>query len=123
MARRWAQGDGTAESLFSAAAAGEIAAQRAIDEGAAATARAIQLLIMTYDVEKVVLGGGVLNAGEAFVGPVNAALDEMRARSDLARWMLAPEKIVAAPPHADVARWGAVLLATMALGKPGALPG
>jgi predicted NBD/HSP70 family sugar kinase len=81
-------------------------------------ARAIHLLVMTYDVERVVLGGGVLNAGDAFLGPIRTALETMRADSALARRMLTPELVVAAPPAADVARQGAVLLAQQAFDDP-----
>ena len=35
---------------------------------------------MTYDVRRVVLGGGVAGAGDTFLRPVLGALDELRAR-------------------------------------------
>ena len=34
---------------------------------------------MTYDVRRVVLGGGVTGAGETFLAPVLRALEELRA--------------------------------------------
>ena len=39
---------------------------------------------MAYDVERVVLGGGVSHAGETFVRPIQRELDRMRAASALA---------------------------------------
>lgn len=115
MARRWPQGDGTAQSVFVAAEEGDPAARDVIEQAAAGVARAVQLLVMSYDVETVVLGGGVLNAGDAFLAPIEANLADMREKSGLARQMLPPGKVVAAAPEADVARWGAVILAFEAL--------
>jgi predicted NBD/HSP70 family sugar kinase len=74
---------------------------------------------MTYDVERVVLGGGVMNAGDAFLEGIQQHLAVKREMSGLARRMLSPEKIVAAPSEADVARWGAVLLAFEAFEESG----
>jgi hypothetical protein len=51
--------------------------------------------------------------------PINAALAQMRAQSSLAERMLPPGVVIAAPPEADVARWGAVLLALQAFDDPG----
>ena len=115
IARAYEGGDGTAQAVFAAARKGDVRAQAAVRRSAAATARAIQLLVMSFDVEKVVLGGGVLGAGEAFLDPLEEALDVMRKDSPVASRMLPANKIVAAPPAADVARWGAVLLALKAL--------
>ena len=51
---------------------------------------AVHLLVMTYDVERVVLGGGVSHAGETFARPIQRELDRMRAASALAREQLSP---------------------------------
>ncbi len=118
IARRWLDGSGTAEDVFAAAQRGEFAARQAIEDAAEGMARAVQLLVMSYDVEKVVLGGGVLNAGDAYLEPIHSALAAMRRQSTLAARMLPAEKVVAAPRDADVARWGAVLLALEAYENP-----
>lgn len=120
IARHYAAGDGTAESVFKAAEKGDSAAREGIDHAASGIARAVQLLVMSYDVEKVVLGGGVLNAGSAILDPVYEHLAGMREKSSLAMRMLPAEKVVAAPAEADVARWGAVLLALEAFKDPAA---
>ena len=111
IARHYKDGDGTAESVFLAAGQGDPAAVAVIAYAAEGVARAVQLLVMAYDVDKVVLGGGVLNAGEAFLSPIYESLARMREQSGLAARMLAADKVIAAPREADVARWGAVLLA------------
>jgi len=115
IARHYGAGDGTAESVFLAAEQGDPAALAAIEQAAEGVARAVQLLVMAYDVDKVVLSGGVLSAGDAFLRPINESLARMREQSGLAARMLVPDKVIAAPREADVARWGAVLLAQAAL--------
>ncbi|MFN2161703.1 MAG: ROK family protein [Candidatus Promineifilaceae bacterium] len=120
IARQWAHNGGTAEEVFAAAKQGDLAAQLVIQQAAQGVARAVQLLVMAYDVDRVVLGGGVMNAGDVFLEPIYAALAEMRAQSPLAERMLAADKVVAAPKEADVARWGAVMLAFLAFDNPGA---
>ena len=69
---------------------------------------------MTYDVRRVVLGGGVTGAGETFLAPVLRALDELRAASELAREALPPDVVHLLPPDADAGGWGAVILARSA---------
>jgi hypothetical protein len=69
---------------------------------------------MTYDVRRVVLGGGVAGAGETFLRPVLGALDELRSRSELAREALPSDVVHLLPPDADAGGWGAVILARSA---------
>jgi predicted NBD/HSP70 family sugar kinase len=111
IAYQWRSGQGTAEHVFSAAKQGDPAARQVISRAAEGVAWAIQLLVMAYDVERVVLGGGVMNAGDAFLELIQEHLAVKREMSGLARRMLPPQKVLAAPSEADVARWGAVLLA------------
>ena len=120
IARQWAHNGGTAEEVFAAAKQGDLTAQLVIQQAAQGVARAVQLLVMAYDVDRVVLGGGVMNAGDVFLELIYTALAEMRAQSPLAERMLAADKVVAAPKEADVARWGAVMLAFLAFDNPGA---
>ena len=75
---------------------------------------AVHLLVMTYDVERVVLGGGVSHAGETFVLPIQRELDRMRATSALAREQLTPDIVQLLPPGADAGAWGAVVIAATA---------
>jgi len=72
--------------------------------------RAIQWLIMTYDVDRVVLGGGVSGAGTAFLTPILSALANYRAQSDLFAAMLQESKIVLLPTGYNAGTWGAVYL-------------
>lgn len=101
----------TARAVYAAAEAGDKSAQQAVNHVSGYYARAIQLLIMAYDVQRVALGGGVSRAGDAFLNPILAALAQMRAESQLAREMLADEKVMLLPVDYSAGAWGAILLA------------
>lgn len=107
----WPAGDGTAQAVFAAAEAGDETAVAVIRRAAEYIARAIQLLVMTVDVDKVALGGGVAQAGAAFMQPLEVELGSLRDASPLARVMLPEDVVAAVPAEADVARWGALALA------------
>jgi glucokinase-like ROK family protein len=101
----------SAESVYRAAAAGDPVATRLADRTGRYVARAIHALVMTYDVPRVVLGGGVTRAGAAFLDPVTRGLDELRAASALAREALPDDLVELLPPDADAGAWGGVILA------------
>lgn len=101
----------TAVSVFNAAQQGDKSAQSVIDHVSYTTARAIQWLVMAYDVDKIVLGGGVGSTGTRFLNPVLKALANLRAGSPLAQTMLAANKIMLLPSDYNAATWGAILLA------------
>ncbi|HSW41838.1 MAG TPA: ROK family protein [Patescibacteria group bacterium] len=110
IAARGGTGDG-AEAVFRAAAAGNHEAARIIDDAGRSVAWAIQLLVLAYDVERVVLGGGVTHAGDAFLAPVRRELDRLRAVSPLARELLTDDLVHLLPADADAGAWGALSLA------------
>ena len=101
----------TTRAVYAAAKRGDASARRIVSQISVYLARAIQLLIMAYDVDKVVLGGGVSRSGEAFLSPILAALAELRSQSDLARAMLSEEKILLLPADYSAGAWGAIMLA------------
>ena len=101
----------TAIDVYREAAAGDPLALAIADAAGRWVARAVHELVMTYDVRRVVLGGGVAGAGETFLAPVLRALDALRARSELAREALPPDVVHLLPPDADAGGWGAVILA------------
>ena len=103
---RAAGDDRTAADVYAAAAAGDPTATAVVDRAGAALARAIHALVMTYDVERIVLGGGVSRGGAAFIDPVFRELDAMRAASELATDML-PADVVAVSPTAATSARGA----------------
>jgi glucokinase len=102
-----------AADVYEAAAAGDPLAIRVADDVGAMLARAIHLLVMTYDIEVVAVGGGVARAGEAFLDPLLRALDRLRDASPLARQVLA-SGVVHVLPAGDTGAWGAIALARSA---------
>jgi glucokinase len=107
----------TTRDIYAAAGQGDEAAQRVVAHVSGHYARAIQLLIMAYDVDKVVLGGGVSRAGQTFLSPILEALAGMRAESNLARAMLPDEKVLLLPADYSAGGWGAIILAQQALAQ------
>ena len=101
----------TAIDVYRAAASGDGLATEIADAVGRRLAWAIHLLVMAYDVERVVLGGGVSHAGETFVLPIRRELDRMRATSALAREQLVPGIVELLPVGADAGAWGAVIIA------------
>jgi glucokinase len=105
----------TPADVYRAAAQGDPHARVIVDRAGRWLAVALQQLIMMYDVESVVLGGGVSRAGEVFLEPVLAALEEMRTQSALAHEMIKPGMITLLDPTYDAGAWGGVALAQDAL--------
>jgi glucokinase len=106
-----AAGAGTAADVYAAAASGDEAARTIVDRAGASLARAIHSLVMTYDVDRIVLGGGVSRAGAAFLDPVIRELDAMRAASELATDMLPADVVAVSPDGGDVGTWGGISVA------------
>ena len=113
--------DITSVDVYEAAAGGDVVALEIVDAVGRRLAWAVHLLVMTYDVERVVLGGGVSHAGETFLQPILRELDRLRGSSALAREQLPPGVLELLPPGADAGAWGAVTIA--GLGHAGATAG
>jgi glucokinase len=110
-----------AEGVFAAASSGDPTAQGAIDQAGRAIAWGIHLLALSYDVERIVLGGGVSHAGEPFMAPIRRELDRLRAASPLAAEILSPDLVQLLPAGSDAGAWGAVIVAREALADAGAV--
>jgi glucokinase len=104
-----------AEAVFAAALAGDQVAQEVIESTGRAIAWGIHLLALAYDVERIVIGGGVSHAGAAFMAPVRRELDRYRAASPLAAEILLPDLVQLLPPGSDAGAWGAVTIARESL--------
>jgi glucokinase len=113
-----------AEAVYAAAASGDPDAADAIDQAGRAVAWGIHLLALAYDVERIVIGGGVSHAGEAFMAPIRRELDRFRAASPLAAEVLRPDLVQLLPAGADAGAWGAVTIAreSPAFGTPALAP-
>lgn len=103
----------TTAEVYRLAAEGYPVARRIVEDAAGYLSRAVYLLLMAYDVEKVAIGGGVTLAGAAFERPLRAAMSAMRADSPLTASMMPDEKVVIIPPDYNAGVMGAVYLASV----------
>jgi glucokinase len=101
----------TTQELIEMAHAGDERARIVMKRVMRHLARAVQVLTLAYDVEKVVLGGGVTNAGSAFRDLLMAELGEMKQHSDLVRLMIPDDKIEVLPPGYNAGAHGAIRIA------------
>ncbi len=98
--------------LFDAAAAGDVNALRIRGAFAGAVAAAVRLLVLTCDVERVMIGGGVSALGEPLLQVVRSALTAQAAGSPFLRSMNLADRVELAPAGVPVAAIGASLLGT-----------
>jgi predicted NBD/HSP70 family sugar kinase len=101
----------SAVEVYAAAAAGDPIAAGLIDDVGRRLAWAVHLLVMTYDVERVVVGGGVSHAGAQFEAPLRTELARLRAASGLAAELLPADIVDVLPPGSEAGAWGAVAVA------------
>ena len=86
------------------------AAAELVDDVGRRLAWAIHTLVMTYDVQRVVVGGGVSHAGPSFEEALRGGA-RLRAASDLAGELLPADIVDVLPPEAEAGAWGAVAVA------------
>jgi glucokinase len=111
----------TAIEVYEAANAGDPVAKRIVEDVGRRLAWAIHLLVMTYDVDRIVLGGGVSHAGDTFMAPIQRELDRLRAASPVAGELLPRNVVEPLPVGADAGVLGAVAIAQQALQRDGEL--
>jgi predicted NBD/HSP70 family sugar kinase len=97
-------------ALFDAADAGDEAALAVRGEFIQAVAAAVRVLVLTDDVERVVLGGGVSELGDRLAGPVRAELEREAGDSEFLASMGMARRVVLAPAGVPVGAVGAALL-------------
>ncbi|MBT0995604.1 ROK family protein [Cellulomonas sp. DKR-3] len=96
--------------LFEAAAAGDGVARRVRDEFVAAVAAAVRVLVLTCDVGRIVIGGGVSQLGEPLLRALVAELDRRAASSPFLRAADLPGRVRLAPVGVPVGAVGAALV-------------
>lgn len=101
----------SAVEVYEAAAAGDPIATELVDDVGRRLAWAVHTLVMAYDVERVVVGGGVSHAGQSFERPLRRGLARLRAVSDPASELLPADIVDLVPPEAEAGAWGAVEVA------------
>ena len=104
-------GESPAAALFRAAADGNRAARRVRAKIADHLAAAVQLLVLTVDVDVVVLGGGVSEVGEQLRLAVADGLSQRGRTSPFLASLDLPARITLAPTGLPIAALGAALLA------------
>lgn len=113
----------TAIDVYDAAKAGDALATDLVEDVGRRLAWAIHLLVLAYDVDRVVLGGGVSHAGETFMAPIRRELDRLRAASPIAGELLPFGVVEPLPVGADAGVLGAVAIAQQALQRDGRVDG
>jgi glucokinase len=101
----------TARDVYQIAGEGDAVAQAIVQQASGYLARALYQVILAYDVECVVLGGGVAHAGRAFLAPILGELERLGSESDLARMLLPPDRFALLPDGYEAGTWGGVALA------------
>jgi glucokinase len=105
----------TSVEVYRAAADGDPTSLRLVEAVGRRLAWAVHTLVMAYDVDRVVIGGGVSHAGRMFEAPLQRELDRLRVASALASALLSTDLVTVLPPEADPGAWGAVAIARAAV--------
>ncbi len=100
----------TAVDVFQAARLGNPTAQSIVNHASAYLGRGLQALIMAFDIDKIILGGGIARAGGILRQAILREWQRQAQLSPLAAEMLAPEKLEIASPDANAGAWGGVAL-------------
>ncbi|MBA2720238.1 MAG: ROK family protein [Chloroflexi bacterium] len=100
----------SAADVFSAAETGDPLARRLVDTAAAAIARMVHELVLAYDVELVVIGGGISRAGAPLLDRIRTRLERIVAPSALATELLSETDLRLAGPDHDIGTRGAIAL-------------
>ncbi|WP_277212406.1 ROK family protein [Isoptericola croceus] len=96
--------------MFEAAAAGDLGAVAARERYARAVAAAVRMLVLTVDVQHVVLGGGVSQLGPPLLDVVRDALTDESAASGFLRSLDLPGRVRLAPGRVAVGAVGAAVV-------------
>jgi glucokinase len=110
------------EAVYRAAAAGDRVALAIADRVGVHLARAIRGLVLSYGVNRVVIGGGMSRAGEPFLLPILDELEREQAASPLISHALTPNPVELLPADSEPGAWGAVVVARSRLRDGTAAP-
>ena len=111
VARMWPTTDGSpVTALFAAAEAGDPAAVPVARRLVENIAAAVRLLVLTVDVETVVVGGGLSALGPRLIAEVREVLGGWGARSPFLASLGLGDRVQLVPPGAPAAAIGAALI-------------
>jgi len=123
VASRWARpGALPIRDIFDAADAGDAAAVVLRSQIAYGVAAGIRVLVLTADVDAVVLGGGLTGLGRRLRTEVAAQLDASARESAFLRSLHLAERVEMLPAGAPAAALGAALLGAEAIDEREAVP-
>jgi glucokinase len=105
-----ARHDLTSEDVCTAAAQGDKLARDLLDEVGSYLGYAIHLLVMAYDPEMIVLGGGVALAGDVLLATVREHAGRIASEAPVFQAMYRPEMLQLTALRRDVAILGAAAL-------------
>lgn len=118
IARRWpVSNEPAARALFAAAAAGDPRAVPVAREVAGHLTAAVSWLVAAHGADLVVLGGGVGSIGDPLLSLIRERLAARAERSEVARRMVPPDRVVAMPAGFPTGAMGAASLARMLAGR------
>ena len=117
IARAWPKGleGSAATALFAAAAAGDPAAGKVAGRIAGYLTTALTWLAAAYDPERIVLAGGVSEAGDTFLAAIRERIGRQAAVSELAARRLRPDQVTLAKREDPPGPRGAAVLAARSL--------
>ncbi len=98
------------DALLQAHLAGDPRASEVFAVLADGIAQAVKLLVLTYDPEVVVLGGGMRKIGPELISQVNAVFDQWSADSAFIASLNLRERLIVLPNDSDAGAVGAALL-------------
>ena len=111
IARAWPTEDGrSVQHLFAAAAWGDPRAIEVKRQLVGGVASAVRVLVLTVDVDMVVIGGGLSSLGEPLLRQVRGVLEARAAQSAFVASMQLPDRVRVTPPGFPAAAVGAALV-------------
>lgn len=88
------------EALFSAVDGGDENAALVLERAAEHLARAIHVLVLTFDIDRIVIGGGVADVGgSSLMDAVRKSLLELQRRSPFTQALNLAERVMLKPPE------------------------
>jgi glucokinase len=108
-----------AVDLFDRADAGEPAAVAVRETLVTGVASAVRILLLSADVETVIIGGGLSNLGERLLRPLQTTFDRWGASSPFLASLALSTRVRLLPPEAPAAALGAALLDVRPLAAAG----
>ncbi|WP_062076838.1 ROK family protein [Demequina globuliformis] len=108
--RQWGVPDSDARTIMAAAAKGDPAAEAIRERLYVGVASAIRVLVLAYDVEQVIVGGGLTGLGDTLLDGTTAVLDEWSEASSFLSSLALAKRTRMLEGYKPVAAIGAAML-------------